>query len=129
MINDLIECDAEKFDGVAVNNEAYGSIKCSSNIAKRKKYLDNLKKTVEEARKQKNGKLLTHYSMAWHWDCNELRLKWNGKDASANIHMIDIFDSFDIQVCIYNSTRVGYIYIYIYYYRFLSSIDGLTLLV
>ena len=92
----------EKFDGVAVNNEAYGGIKCSD-ILERTTYLDNLQKIVDEADKQKQGKLLTHYSIGWHWgicdDTPDLFL-WNGKNGSANIHMIDIFDDVVVQVMI-----------------------------
>ena len=95
----------EKFDGVAVNNEAYGGIKCSD-ILERTTYLDNLQKIVDEADKQIQGKLLTHYSIGWHWGiCDDINFvpdlfPWNGKNASANIHMIDIFDDVDVQVMI-----------------------------
>lgn len=90
----------EKFDGIATNNEAYADIKCG-NMDERLRYLDNLQKIVTEARKQVHGKLMTHYSVSWHWGrCSgsASMMTWNGKTSDANHHMIDIFDSVDVQV-------------------------------
>ena len=54
------------------------------------------------ATKQEKGKLLTHFSVGWHWgirrDGSEDKFKWHGNTGSANSHMIDIFDSVDVQV-------------------------------
>ena len=89
---------------MAVNNEAYADIKCGD-IIDRTTYLDNLKKVVDEADKQMQGKLLTHYSMSWHWglcDDSPDLFPWNGKNVSASIHMIDIFDDVDVQVMYIN---------------------------
>ncbi|XP_053382879.1 uncharacterized protein LOC123540278 [Mercenaria mercenaria] len=90
----------ERFDGVATNNEAYAGIKCG-NINERLKYLDNLEKIVTEARKQVKGTLLTHYSVSWHWGrCHGKmsNMTWKGKTTDVSRHMIDIFDSIDVQV-------------------------------
>ena len=87
-------------DGVAVNNEAYSGVKCSA-LEDRRKYLDNLQRVVEEAKKQKDGVLQTHYSVGWHWgQCDDQPsvFEWNNKNATASIHMIDIFDEVDVQV-------------------------------
>lgn len=91
---------SEKFDGVAVNNEAYAGIKCGS-MEDRVKYLDNLQEIVTNARKQVDGVLLTHYSVGWHWGrCNSSAslMSWNGNEIDFNNHAIDIFDSIDVQV-------------------------------
>lgn len=92
--------DIERFDGIATNNEAYATIKCG-NMNERLKYLDNLQAIVTEARKQKHGVLLTHYSVSWHWGiCHGVvsNMTWNGKTSDVTHHMIDIFDSIDVQV-------------------------------
>ncbi|KAL3890002.1 hypothetical protein ACJMK2_002344 [Sinanodonta woodiana] len=90
----------ERIDGVAVNNEAYAGIKCSDNTT-RTTYLNNLNTIKTEAALQLNGTLLTHYSVGWHWGlCNDLHdpITFNGKTADAVVHMIDIFNSVDVQV-------------------------------
>ncbi|WAR03483.1 hypothetical protein MAR_010041, partial [Mya arenaria] len=90
----------ERFDGVAVNNEAYAGIKCNSD-AERTQYLDALAEIAVEAEKQTNGHLLTHYSMGWHWgicDGAPSAITWRGNTYNANHHMIDIFNSTDVQV-------------------------------
>ncbi|XP_052801956.1 uncharacterized protein LOC128232447 isoform X2 [Mya arenaria] len=90
----------ERFDGVAVNNEAYAGIKCKSD-AERTQYLHALAEITLEAGKQTNGRLLTHYSMGWHWgicDGAPSDITWRGNTYNANHHMIDIFDSTDVQV-------------------------------
>ena len=87
-------------DGVAVNNEAYSGIKCGS-LEDRRKYLNNLQRVVQEANKQKDGMLQTHYSVGWHWgQCDDKAsvYEWNHKNATASVHMIDIFDEVDVQV-------------------------------
>lgn len=90
----------ERFDGVAVNNEKYGTIKCDD-LYTRQGYLNNLQQITIEAAKQINGRLRTHYSMGWHWGrCGGTAdpFIWNGSIKPANHHMIDIFDSIDVQV-------------------------------
>ncbi|KAL4218440.1 hypothetical protein ACF0H5_023175 [Mactra antiquata] len=90
----------ERFDGIATNNEAYTPIKCGD-MATRLQYLTDLATIVTEAQKQVNGVLLTHFSISWHWgicDSTPDMMTWNGKSADANTHMIDIFDSVDVQV-------------------------------
>lgn len=91
---------SEKLDGVATNNEKYAEIKCADDVT-RVRYLDNLKNIVTEARKQRQGTLLTHYSVSWHWGkCTggNNMITWNHKTQNASLHMIDIFDSIDVQV-------------------------------
>ncbi|XP_062612670.1 uncharacterized protein LOC134274400 [Saccostrea cucullata] len=91
----------EKFDGVAVNNEAYASIKCSHDIDQRRTFLDHLQEIHDEAQKQQDGNLLTHFSVSWHWGrCggHSQPFLWRGKTMDASHHMIDIFDSIDVQV-------------------------------
>ena len=90
----------ERLDGVAVNNEAYGEIKCE-NDTKRTAYLDNLKNLVREVGKQRHGKLLTHYSLSWYWgqcDGSNENFTWENSTQDTNHHMIDMFDSIDVQV-------------------------------
>ena len=90
----------ERLDGVATKNDAYNIIKCS-NDETRTRYLENLRNIILEAGKQGNGKLLAHYSVGWDWGlCNGSinNVTWNGRTQSVNHHMIDIFDSIDIQV-------------------------------
>ena len=92
-------------DGVAVNNEAYSGIKCGD-LDDRRRYLDNLQKIVDEGKKQKEGMLKTHYSVGWHWgqcDDHPSKFDWNNKNATASIHMIDIFDEVDVQVYFQNN--------------------------
>lgn len=57
-----------------------------------------------EAMKQVHGHLLTHYSVSWHWGrCGSTQklITYNGKTQVAVRHMIDIFDSLDVQVKLY----------------------------
>lgn len=99
--NDHCAAANEKFDGVAVNNEAYASIKCHSGQSEQTKYLQNLNMIKTEAMKQVHGHLLTHYSVSWHWGrCGSTQklITYNGKTQVAVRHMIDIFDSLDVQV-------------------------------
>lgn len=94
----------EKCDGVAVNNEAYASIKCHSGQSEQTRYLQNLNMIKTEAMKQVHGHLLTHYSVSWHWGrCGSTQklITYNGKTQVAVRHMIDIFDSLDVQVKLY----------------------------
>lgn len=98
--NDVCASTAtERFDGVATNNEYYANIKCGD-MQERLNYLDNLKQITVEAAKQAHGTLLTHYSVSWHWgQCSSHRMMtWSGKTSDAVHHMIDIFDSVDVQV-------------------------------
>ncbi|CAC5397491.1 unnamed protein product [Mytilus coruscus] len=90
----------EKFDGVAVNNEAYASLKCHSGQSEQIRYLQNLNMMKTEAMKQVHGHLLTHYSVSWHWGrCGSTQklITYNGKTQDAVRHMVDIFDSIDVQ--------------------------------
>ena len=83
-------------DGVAVNNEAYSGIKCDEDSV-RIDHLEKLKNITTEAGDQ----LLTHFSIGWHWGkCDGAldNFTWNGKTQDANRHMIDLFDTTDIQV-------------------------------
>jgi hypothetical protein len=48
-----------RFDGVAVNNERWGDIKCSG-LAAQQDYLDNLQAVADAADLQINGDLATH---------------------------------------------------------------------
>ena len=93
-------CPYDRFDGVAVSNNAYAGIKCADD-ATRTSYLDKLNVIQNEAQKQTSGKLLTHFSISWHWGlCSDAdsMIDWKGTHATATQHMIDIFDSVDIQV-------------------------------
>ena len=83
-----------------MNNEAYSGIKCGD-LDDRRRYLDNLQRVVDEGKKQKEGVIQTHYSVGWHWgqcDDHPSVFEWNNKNATASIHMIDIFDEVDVQV-------------------------------
>ncbi|KAK3087880.1 hypothetical protein FSP39_011909 [Pinctada imbricata] len=89
----------QKFDGVAVNNEAFTQIKCGNDVI-RTSFLDKLQEIRNEAAKQKNGKLYTHYSVSWNWGLCQNKLDdihWHNSIKPAPWHMIDIFDSIDIQ--------------------------------
>lgn len=91
---------AARFDGVAVNNEAWGGIKCTSPTAELA-YLDDLQSVADAADLQVTGDLATHYSIGWHWgqcDGTDTDILWSGKSQPATHHMIDIFDSVDVQV-------------------------------
>ena len=80
----------------------------------RRRYLDNLQRVVEEAKKQKEGVLQTHYSVGWHWgQCDDQPsiFEWNNKNASASIHMIDIFDDIDVQVFFESQNRLSFVYL------------------
>lgn len=58
-----------------------------------------------EAMKQVHDHLLTHDSVSWHWGrCGSTRklITYNGKTQDAVIHMIDIFDSIDVQEKLYS---------------------------
>ncbi|KAL5013216.1 hypothetical protein ScPMuIL_007486 [Solemya velum] len=91
---------AERFDGFAVNNEAYSQIKNADN-ATQAAYLDNLMNIVVAARKQVHGHLPVHYSIGWHWGQREGSpniIHWQRKSQQSTMHMIDIFDSVDVQV-------------------------------
>lgn len=99
--NDNCAAANERFDGVAVNNEAYAPIKCQDGDTEQLKYLANLKAIKTEALKQQNGRLLTHYSVSWHWGrCGgtQKMMTFDGKTQDAVHHMMDIFDSIDVQV-------------------------------
>ncbi|CAC5388611.1 unnamed protein product [Mytilus coruscus] len=61
--NDHCAAANEKFAGVAVNNEAYASIKCHSGQSEQTRYLQHLNMSKTEAMKQIHGHLLTH----WQW--------------------------------------------------------------
>ncbi|XP_078594259.1 uncharacterized protein LOC144872022 [Branchiostoma floridae x Branchiostoma japonicum] len=100
--NDVCAGDQEKFVGVAVNNEAFNEIRCGTPMEKAA-YLQNLDNIRTEASKQANGYLKAHYSMAWSWgytceNGSDINVMWNGTDKKVTRHMIDIFDSVDVQV-------------------------------
>ncbi|XP_055996266.1 uncharacterized protein LOC125645608 isoform X3 [Ostrea edulis] len=93
--------NAEKFDGVAVNNEAYNKVKSSGDVSIVTLYLDRLQEVHLQARKQVRDRLLTHYSIGWHWGRRNGEtqiIPWRGKSVDVLHHMIDIFDSIDVQV-------------------------------
>ncbi|CAM9310176.1 unnamed protein product, partial [Heterosigma akashiwo] len=100
--NDVCALDSsERFDGVAINNEAWTYNKCKDDPEWETTYLDNLKNIKTEAEKQTIGTLLTHFSVGWNWgQCNHenVEMTWNGVAQKPTRHMIDIFDSIDIQV-------------------------------
>ncbi|XP_013380583.1 uncharacterized protein LOC106151742 isoform X1 [Lingula anatina] len=111
--NDICAASAaERFDGIAVNNEAFSKIKCGKEKPI-KTYLDNLMAVKKEAKKQANGVLKTHYSIGWHWglQCStgpatSRLISWGGKRAKVTTHMIDIFDSVDAQVAYTRTSQV-----------------------
>jgi len=79
----------ERLDGVAVNNEdfdKYGSQQ------EKLEYLENLSKIAVNA----GSELKTHYSVGWHWFTGG-NLTFNGATKNVLMHMIDIFDSIDVQ--------------------------------
>ncbi len=89
-----------RFDGIAVNNEAWSSIKCTTPPAEQA-YLDDLQAVVDAADLQVTGTLETHYSIGWHWgQCGgvDTDVDWNGTMKPATHHMIDIFDTVDVQI-------------------------------
>ena len=98
------------FDGVAVNNEYFATIKaCDAithentvNVAAQQDHLDKLQLAVHNA-----APLPLHFSVSWNWECcscsaNKTRnLEWpagSGITKSALAHMVDISDSVDVQV-------------------------------
>ena len=96
------------FDGVAVNNEYFSYIKdCdASNIPLQQDHLDKLQLAVNNASAYS---LPLHFSLSWSWDCctcssgsyTVRNLTWpalGGVTKSVMSHMIDIVDSFDVQV-------------------------------
>jgi len=79
----------EKLDGVAVNNEDFA--KHGSEEVK-VDYLKNLANIAENA----GSELKTHYSVSWNW-FTAGNVTFNGKTQNVLMHMIDIFDSIDMQ--------------------------------
>jgi len=79
----------EKLDGVAVNNEDFD--KHGSQEVK-VEYLNNLAKIAEYA----GSELKTHYSVSWNW-FTAGDVTFNNKNQNVLMHMIDIFDSIDMQ--------------------------------
>eukprot|EP00804_Cyclotella_cryptica_P001078 CCRYP_008380-RA/>CCRYP_008380-RA protein AED:0.37 eAED:0.15 QI:0/0/0/1/1/0.5/2/0/507 len=107
------------FDGVAVNNEHFSSIKdCddADSIPLQQDHLDKLQLAVNNAAEYS---LPLHFSLSWNWDCctcnsgsyTVRNLHWpaiGGITKSVMNHMIDIVDSFDVQVAyIKNSTMLS----------------------
>lgn len=99
-----------------MNNEAFSKkeIKCSRTEEPKVTYLNNLNRISQEAKKQVNGKLLTHYSISWNWgrQCGSQKdnvVTWRGLRQKVNRHMIDIFDSIDTQVKDGNHSKVMFI--------------------
>jgi hypothetical protein len=103
------------FDGVAVNNEHFSTIKtCNDPVAEQAQLqlLDDLSTTVANALP-----LPLHFSVSWNWDCCNCsfyynganyvsrNLDWNGSVKTALEHMIHIVDSVDVQVA-YNLNHV-----------------------
>lgn len=81
---------AEKIDGVAVNNEDYPRGTAEEKIA----FLTNLSKIATNA----GAELKTHFSVSWNWFWWEPRnLALGGTTKNSLQHMIDMFDSIDIQ--------------------------------
>ncbi|MCP3978518.1 MAG: hypothetical protein GY716_04170 [bacterium] len=97
-----------RFDGVAINNEAYGPLKCAAESVQQD-YLENLQAAQDAAQLQVTGDLLTHYSIGWHWgECDDVMIDidWEGSIQPATHHMIDIFDSVDVQIATTNPLTV-----------------------
>ena len=91
---------AQKIDGVAVNNEHYSGIH-DAVVSVRTDHLTKLDEIRTEAAKQADGTLLTHFSVGWWWSKVSGNLDyftWNGNNRTAGEHMIDIFNSVDVQV-------------------------------
>lgn len=103
--------DEVYFDGVAVNNEYFSTIKdCNDDtdvndihVAAQQTHLDHLQATVENA-----SPLPVHFSVSWNWDCCSCssdtyatrELSWpinNGVTQSVLKHMVEIVDSVDVQ--------------------------------
>ncbi len=108
--NDTCAVNAsQRFDGVAVNNEGWNDVKCTSVVAEQD-YLDNLQAIAYAADLQINGTLATHYSIGWKWsfcDSTEVTVVWDGTIQPATYHMIDVFDSVDVQVAFVNPVTVA----------------------
>eukprot|EP00092_Neocalanus_flemingeri_P042446 GFUD01046383.1.p1 GENE.GFUD01046383.1~~GFUD01046383.1.p1 ORF type:complete len:332 (-),score=68.66 GFUD01046383.1:73-1068(-) len=80
---------SEKLDGVAVNNENFHK---SGSQAEKVAYLSNLAMIATNA----GNELKTHYSIGWHW-FEGGDVSFNGAVKNVVQHMIDIFDSTDMQ--------------------------------
>ena len=81
-----------------MNNEHFENIKYDS-VAVQITYLNNLDAFVTTASTQVTGSLFTHYSIPWSWGVvNGTSVSFNNKENTAVRHMIDIFDSTDVQV-------------------------------
>ena len=73
----------ERFDGIAVNNEAWNDVKCTTPAAEQA-YLDDLQVIVDEAALQVTGTLATHYSIGWRWSfCDSVTKRDAGPPLSA----------------------------------------------
>jgi len=91
------------FDGVAINNEHFSSIKrCKEdNTSKQIQVLQDLKTAADNA-----SPLPLHFSVSWNWHCCKCSSKgyvsrdllFNGQTQNAVEHMINITDSIDVQV-------------------------------
>ena len=93
---------SERFDGISAYDTTYDDIKCKK-AGKRTLYLDNVQNLKAHAKKQQHGTLLTHYSVGWDWgQCNGRisNITWRGKTQNVIYHVIDIFDSINVQVAI-----------------------------
>lgn len=105
MVGDLnlfnSNCGGASFDGAAVNNEYFTSIKAcgAGNEAAQQTLLDNLSATANNA-----SPLPLHFSISWNWWCcdcgagTERLLEWGGVTKNVVGHMIDSVDSVDVQV-------------------------------
>lgn len=103
-------CPNERFDGVAINNEAYTGVKCTAGAAE----ADILTRIHEAKVAAHAGGLKLHMSLGWHWGwCSATsstltgipnNVAWappgGGPAVSkpANQHFLDILDSADAQV-------------------------------
>jgi len=91
--NNCAQSNMEKLDGVAVNNEDF-----RKNWSEKEHvaFLTALNKIHLNA----GGELKTHFSIGYHWYHNNgkgIIVDFNGKQKNVVHHMIDIFDSVDVQ--------------------------------
>ena len=81
----------EKLDGVAVNNEDFPR---EGTETEKIAFLDSLSNVARNA----GAELQTHFSLSWNWFASEPRnVEFNGTTKNVVQHMIDMFDSTDMQ--------------------------------
>lgn len=99
------KCPNERFDGVAINNEHFTSIKCDADGSE-EALLDRLWDAKLAATA---GGLPLHMSLGWHWGWCSVGsaianvITWAPPGDTpvakpANEHFMDVLDSFDVQV-------------------------------